>query len=313
MDDKHLVSLVGGLGNQLFQLANALDRFPREEIGFVLEFGGDNKNSSDFESPLMQYRLENTYKSKAFQNPSWVTSRFHNMILRTLGNTEFIYRALATVLKFCLSQSILTWVFSGYRVDMFSDSHNVKFANNPSIQIGYFQGRNWRRPQNTYNRMVELELINPSQTYLDALDILSNEEFLVVHMRFGDYEQEKKFGIPESSYFYNAINLAISQSSFSKIVVFTNDETKARQANIDLLFEIETIYLGEDFECSPAETLELMRLGSAYVISNSTFSWWAAFLSKTAAAFVVCPQPWFIHVLEPIELIPSHWVRLPSR
>jgi hypothetical protein len=313
VDDKNLVSLVGGLGNQLFQLANAFDRFPNEKIGFVFELGRDDKNSTDHESPLMQYRLENTYKSKMFQDPSWITLRFHNMILRTLGNTEIIYRVLAAILKFRLSQFMLKWVFSGYRVEISSDCQNLEIANIPTLQIGYFQGRDWSRPQNTYSRMVELELLNPSQTYLDAVEILVNEDFLVVHMRFGDYEKEKKFGIPESSYFYNAINLAISQSSFSKIVVFTNDETKARQANIDLLFEIETIYLGEDFECSPAETLELMRLGSAYVISNSTFSWWAAFLSKTDAAFVVCPQPWFIHILEPVELIPSHWVRLPSR
>jgi hypothetical protein len=54
-----------------------------------------------------------------------------------------------------------------------------------------------------------------------------------------------------------------------------------------------------------------MQFGSANVISNSTFSWWPAFLSQTSVA-TVCPSDWFLNMEQPLELIPNNWIKIDS-
>ena len=53
---------------------------------------------------------------------------------------------------------------------------------------------------------------------------------------------------------------------------------------------------------------EIMRNGSGYILSNSTFGWWAAFLSKSENTNVVAPRPWFIALEDPSQLIPTTWM-----
>jgi hypothetical protein len=65
-------------------------------------------------------------------------------------------------------------------------------------------------------------------------------------------------------------------------------------------------------EFSPAQTLFLMSQANNFIISNSTYSWWAAFLSKDINAVVVSPNPWFAFIDSPVGLIPDRWIRLNS-
>jgi hypothetical protein len=67
-----------------------------------------------------------------------------------------------------------------------------------------------------------------------------------------------------------------------------------------------------EIDRSPAATLEVMRFGAGYVIANSSFSWWAAFLSKKPDVEVIAPQPWFQGMDEPRDLIPPNWQRIEA-
>jgi hypothetical protein len=57
---------------------------------------------------------------------------------------------------------------------------------------------------------------------------------------------------------------------------------------------------------SPLKQVLQHSLHDGYVISNSTFSWWMAYLSKSK--FVVCPKTW--DKTSDFQLSCDHWVEL---
>jgi hypothetical protein len=56
--------------------------------------------------------------------------------------------------------------------------------------------------------------------------------------------------------------------------------------------------------------LELMRMCQHFIIPNSTFAWWAAWLSTRKDKTVVAPAKWFADArLDTSDLIPEGWIR----
>jgi hypothetical protein len=160
------------------------------------------------------------------------------------------------------------------------------------------------------NELLNLELKAPSEKLLEYQKLAQIEKPLVVHIRLGDYVAEKSFGIPSLNYYQNAIFGLYDRSTHKKIWVFTNDQSGAlKLLPKEILLDVRWIPNVAD---SPAETLEVMRLGHDYVIGNSTYSWWGAFLSKNQQATIVAPSPWFKESKEPSLLCPENWQRIEA-
>jgi hypothetical protein len=51
-----------------------------------------------------------------------------------------------------------------------------------------------------------------------------------------------------------------------------------------------------------------MKNCTKFVTSNSSFSWWAAYLSSPKPSLVIYPTPWFTGINEPQNLIPESWI-----
>jgi hypothetical protein len=184
-----------------------------------------------------------------------------------------------------------------------------KFSGN-EFTIGYFQSFYWPNLSEIKKQLVNLELVEPSSELIQYQNLALVESPLVVHIRLGDYLAEKSFGIPTAEYYEESISELYNQEKHKRIWIFTNDQSMA-EALIPTRYK-ELLRWIPNIGNSAAETLEVMRLGQDYVIGNSTYSWWGAFLSKNVKASVIAPYPWFKQNTEPQLLCPPNWKRFEA-
>ena len=61
------------------------------------------------------------------------------------------------------------------------------------------------------------------------------------------------------------------------------------------------------------EEFMLMSLGENFIIANSTFSWWGAWLSKAPNKKVIAPKKWFVSKFwsrANSDVVPEDWIRI---
>jgi hypothetical protein len=175
------------------------------------------------------------------------------------------------------------------------------------LLVGYFQSYKWVSQPEVLRIMQSIDLASPSDEVDSYRKLASLENPLIVHVRLGDYVGHEVFGIPSPEYFVNSINEILKMGNVNKVWLVSDEPHKA----IEFLKGIDQniIRVIPEIEHSASATLEVMRYGLAYVMSNSTYSWWAACLSHTDHPFVISPTPWFRSQEEPICFIPPEWHR----
>jgi hypothetical protein len=183
------------------------------------------------------------------------------------------------------------------------DRH-FKVGTGNNLFIGYFQSSIWAPGlRESLNETVSLKNYPNEMTKYRELAKIENP--LVVHVRLGDYLAEGGFGIPSQRYYANAIDQMTSSRNFGKIWLFSDEPKKAIGMMPEKLpLEIRVI---DEKTFSSAETMEVFRMGVGYVIANSTFSWWGAYLSYSLNPYVIYPEPWFRAVEPPDKLTPEAW------
>ena len=301
-----VISLAGGLGNQLFQYAAALNHDSTAKILFERRFGGPRQNQSGL--PEI-FSFQNSWLLLGDDEPtSWIPQKIYNSLIRTSGtNKNWLFSVIGLPMRAFFSLILRRRLGCWLNVSL---SRGLGGEATPTLpidtyQIGLFQNSENCLHPNVLKSLRELQPTNPSTELVEWINRAKNQRILVVHVRLGDYLLEPDFGIPSPEYYFEAIAGMQALDDFSDIWVFSNDIEKAKEHLSFLNFDFVTWV--PEIGGSASETLHLMREGSAFVIANSTFSWWGAFLSKTEDAQVVAPSPWFVRATAPEGIIPVGW------
>jgi hypothetical protein len=172
---------------------------------------------------------------------------------------------------------------------------------------GYFQSY---RYVNEIKSSFEFEVANPSDWFLNMRRMALDADFVSIHLRRGDYvSQSQTYGVLSDSYYLSALRRLSPQDQKLDIWVFTDDlETTKKELNLGEGRRI--IWVSPPAGSAATESLYLMSLAKVNIIANSTFSWWAAYMSKSGSVFA--PDPWYKSMNEPKDLIPPIWTRIPS-
>lgn len=128
-----------------------------------------------------------------------------------------------------------------------------------------------------------------------------------VGVRLGDYEikkMKKKYGKIDLKYFLEAFEYIERRVKTPEYYVFSNDMRQVKKMEI---FTKRKVFFVDQIQ-HDVEEFEVMRSCKHFIIMNSTFHWWSAFLSNTPG-IVICPKKWF-HNGWPSNLKLEKWINL---
>ena len=295
------VYLSGGLGNQLFQIAGGLQFEPKRIVINTSQVNGRFDLTTFLQFVARNHGLQVIEDSTS---PSAFFVKAHNLSLRStrwVGKSaiqNFMVRVLVRAVH-CFCTLSLTDVFTNQ-----IDFNKFVSKNSDFSVIGYFQVEKVAKViKKDLSEYLDFYLRSHSDPLAKNLDC-----DLMLHVRRGDYVSENQIGMLSLDYFDSALNAILKNDSISKINYFSNEE-------INPTFFSSTARVQEISQPVTQSAIELlakMRSGRLFLISNSTLSWWAAYLSTNPKKQVVAPTPWFRTLSEPVNLIPKGWIRFPA-
>lgn len=305
-----IVILTGGLGNQLFQVAALLTEFPSDTKTVVIDTG--RPRTTNGLPDLLNFDLGEMDLKTMELGANKFSSKVFGFILRRGINPK----RLESVFPFNWVIGFLSKGFFSIKLRSnvaISISNDVGFSNcstrrQSTLLVGYFQSWRWPSFDETRSRLsaIKPKVIGPELEQL--IELAKIIKPIVLHVRLGDYLAESNFGLISESYYNNAIKHFSELSPEKEIWVFSDDIEMTKNK---YHFQSDKITRWIDFiDDSDQSTFELMRYGYGYILGNSTFSWWSAFLSHENDVEVIAPKPWFLGLPEPKELIPLSWLRM---
>lgn len=291
-----VVRLMGGLGNQMFQYA----------AGRALSILNDTKLFLD----SSWYESSHTYQPRKFELGTFnISASPLRSWLRTcdLQLQRKRYAYLRELLRACHVPFALKHV-----VDI-EDGFDARLTmSRSSVYLdGYWQSeRYFSGIRDTLLQEFTFRCA-PDPVNSAMLKSISLCNAVCVHVRRGDYlttANRNILGLCELDYYRNAMNYIRGRVSNASFHIFSDDPQWV-ESNFPDFARMTAVT--HNVGCKDSEDLRLMMKCRHFIIANSSFSWWAAWLGQCTDKIVVAPKQWFVSAEKSDkDLIPRSWIRL---
>lgn len=308
-----VVKVLGGLGNQLFQLSTGVAAASRHRLNLALD---TSWFASSIEHP------HDTQRRPAFglffpslREIGAVTE--DSVELKTARGGEKGFR----------SQPDDVWFLDRAAYDSATSKPIIQNAKKPGVfnrsltrkmSRGGVVAGYWQSPAYFSGlRQVILEnlddLIFTGSGYEPLMQEAEAIRPIGVHVRRGDYVTNPQIrnvhGVLPLDYYLEGIRLARAYLPGAPIWLFSDDLSFCQEWFPDGLVDK---FVGASIE-EPSDSRDLLLMSkcTGHVISNSTFGWWGAWLADSEIVFA--PKHWTAQKhLNFKDLLPRHWQRLDS-
>ena len=278
---KVVIRLNGRLGNQLFQLALALNIAQKFKVEILLDDHLSNRQG--FERFLFKELAVFNYFNYISQLGSFNNRLQHNLTLRKFYKLDRLF------------------------IEAEHGNCQLDLARPYRAYTGFFQSPSLFPAKAIVVKAFSLKSEFSCALLSQLLALTKEKECLAVSIRRGDFLEHSNLGVCSREYYLNAIELVREQRDVNCILVFSDDIAYCRELLAEL--DCQVIYV-EGF--APAKSLYLMSQCQHFAIANSTFSWWGAWLSEHPDKLVIAPDPWNDSVAVLPDFLPPDWIALPK-
>ena len=296
-----VVRLWGGLGNQMFQYA----------CGYAVAKRNNQVLKLDTRFFSEEYIKKNPHFSKQQLNILKFPIEYTETI-NTKGEFKFISfiqnRTISRLIR--IPKRFKLWCDHGLLYIKETRLQYLPFINSLKYKNLYLDGY-WQTEKYFKEFREDLKqqfslLSVEASSYVEKVGI-NKENSISIHMRMGDYSVNKKKirhynYVISPQYYLNAIDYVRQKVENPVFYICSNNIERAKE----LLGNSESfIYVNENRAMSDIDEFMIMSMCTNHIISNSTFSWWAAWLSQKEG-ITIAPDMFFGNA----NIIPDEWKKI---
>lgn len=277
-----IVKLMGGMGNQMFQYAFGRNLSIKYNVPLKIDLSFLKNRNMGHNFVYRDYDLDIFHVHSDFE----------------IGYINNLYTANEP--HFHYSQNFINAI------------ENTLKSGNSILLDGYWQSY-------LYFKEYE-EIIREDFKFRDNVELTNNNEIdqmvkkikesnsVLINVRRTDYLNTNFHGVMGMDYINNARTIIESKVDNPHYFIFSDDVDWCREnMKFDNMTIVDHSYKGEKF----GYYLQLMSKCKHFIIPNSSFAWWAAWMNTDDSKIVISPKQWFTdNNINTNDLIPSNWIRI---
>lgn len=298
----------GGLGNQMF--IYAFCRMLQKKYGQKAELDISASDHGDFALDNFYVNCDEVtfiddkdYFKKKYPLRFFIMRAYVSILMRVEKNISVKSKAFIEAHM----QRLINYF--GYYIAI--DGYVPMRFNSPAKNIvvdGYFQSERYFRDAGDLIRK-EFKVAAPvEEINKPLLQEIINTNSVCVHIRRGDYfsvEQFKNHAVCTIEYYQAAFEKMKTLTPDGTFFVFSDDIAWVKD---NVPFSSPVCYIENK---NPAyEELRLMYSCKHFIISNSSFSWWAQYLSDNEDKIVIAPDRWYMNDIR-ADVYMDNWLVIP--
>lgn len=269
-----IVKLQGGMGNQMFQYAIAKSLSIKYNISFSMDrIYLDNVDWRNYDLDL--FKIEEDFV------------------------TDFTG-------LYIINEA---WDHFGFNEHIYNIFDHNNFRNKKVYLEGYFQNvRYFEHIEDLIKREFTLKSPITNERSLQLIENIRNSNSIMLNVRRTDFVNNAHHGTMNVEYYNKSIEIINSKVENPVYFIFSDDIEWCRENlyHIDNSFIVDHSYKGDRF----GEYLELMKNCKHFIIPNSSFAWWSAYLSESKSKIVIAPEKWLSN--SKIDIIDEklNWIKI---
>lgn len=301
-----IISVHGGLGNQMFQYAAGRNLSQKLKTSFKIDYS-INLTRTDFDPKDIPSIFD------IFNLAGEMASLQEIEKFNIPNNNNYVRKAIFRIKN--KYKNVFPTQYNYIKESGFNFNKDILNLSDNCYLYGYWQSEKYFKAVETLIR-DDFRIDRPlNGNNLKIAEKIINTESVSIHLRGRDYITKEKTNkvhfTCNEQYYRRCISLIKAKIKDPFFFVFSDDPEWAKtflKTSHPLTF-VE----GNSWNKTNYEDLRLMSLCKHNIIANSSFSWWGAWLNKNAEKTVIAPAKWFAEPKlnkQTSDLVPDKWIRI---